>query len=378
MTSTKKILVSTGGGDCPGLNAVIRGVIRRAILGYGWEVWGCEDSYNGLLVEEGARLGLIKFELNMAHDLLTKGGTVIGTTNKGGPFQYPVKQLNGSYVTEDRSDLMVRRINELGFDYIISIGGDGSQLISLKLIEKGLKVIGVPKTIDNDLSATDQTFGFQTAVDIATDAIDRLRTTGESHDRVMIVEVMGRDAGWIALHAGIAGGANVILIPEIPYNIGAVIDVIQQRISINRPSSIIVVAEGAKEKEGEAVGLKREEKGQKIFQLGGIAGHVSHQISQHLDIETRVAVLGHLQRGGTPCAFDRLLATRFGVKAVDLAAEDMNGYMTALKTPDIIGVPIKEAISQYNYVDVNGPLVATARGLGIGLGDIATDIYRRA
>ena len=294
----KKVLVVTGGGDCPGLNAVIRAVVKRASQEKDWEVMGSIESYNGILKDP--------MELVVLNDLAVagihvRGGTIIGTTNKGGPFAWPVKQADGSWTTEDRSQQLLQRTKELGIDAVISIGGDGSQKISQKLFEMGFPVIGVPKTIDNDLSATDFTFGFRTAVQIATESVDKLVTTADSHNRVMIMEVMGRDAGWIALHSAIAGGAEVCLIPEIPYDINSVMDKVNSRFKNGKGFVVIVVAEGAKPLGGTAYGTKSKEAGYQNIRLGGVAYKLKQEIQEAgCEASIRVTVLGHLQRGGHP------------------------------------------------------------------------------
>ncbi len=363
----KKILVVTGGGDCPGLNAVIRAIVKRASQEEDWEVIGSIESYNGILKEPMQTVILNDQAVAGIH---VRGGTIIGTTNKGGPFAWPVKQADGSWTTEDRSQDLIQRLNELGIDAVISIGGDGSQKISQKLYEMGCPIIGVPKTIDNDLSATDFTFGFRTAVQIATESLDKLVTTAESHNRVMIMEVMGRDAGWIALHSAIAGGAEVCLIPEIPYEIDKVMQRINRRFHHGKGFAVIVVAEGAKPVGGTAVGTKSTEAGYQNIRLGGVAYHLKQQIQDAgCEASIRVTVLGHLQRGGTPLAVDRLLATEFGVKAFEMALEGDFGRMVSYRHPKIVSVPLEEATREYNYVSADSFLLKTARGIGISLGN---------
>ncbi len=363
----KKILVVTGGGDCPGLNAVIRAIVKRASQEDDWEVIGSIESYNGILKEPMQTVILNDQAVAGIH---VRGGTIIGTTNKGGPFAWPVKQADGSWITEDRSQDLLQRLNELGIDAVISIGGDGSQKISQKLYEMGCPIIGVPKTIDNDLSATDFTFGFRTAVQIATESVDKLVTTAESHNRIMIMEVMGRDAGWIALHSAIAGGAEVCLIPEIPYEIDKVMERINRRFHHGKGFAVIVVAEGAKPVGGTTVGTKSTEAGYQNIRLGGIAYHLKQQIKDAgCEASIRVTVLGHLQRGGTPLAVDRLLATEFGVKAFEMAMEEQFGRMVSYRHPNIVSVPLEEATREYNYVSADSFLLKTARGIGISLGN---------
>lgn len=367
MTRRKRILVATGGGDCPGLNAVLRAIVKKATGQHNWEVLGSIDAFNGVLSEP---MQLKVLDLAAVSGIHVRGGTIIGTTNRGGPFHWPVKRSDGTWGTEDRSDELIRRLQYQGIEAVINIGGDGSQRISQALFEKGLSIIGVPKTIDNDLSATDFTFGYQTAVEVATDAVDKLVTTAESHNRMMVLEVMGRDAGWIALGAAIAGGADIVLIPEIPYSIESVMRKIDDRFRSGRGFVIVVVAEGAKPTGGDVVATESDEVGYHNRKLGGVGRYLVGQVKQHMpDVEARVTVLGHLQRGGSPCAFDRILATQFGVAAVDLIKEQKFGYMVASDYPRIVALPLKEAIASYHYVELDHPLMHTARGLGICLGD---------
>jgi len=365
-TDIQKIMIVTGGGDAPGLNAVIRAAVKRAVLGYGWEVIGSADAFNGVLSDP---MDIIPLDMERVSGLLIRGGTILGTTNRGGPFEFPVKGPDGGWTTVDRSDDMIERIRGLGVDAVISIGGEGSQAISQKLFEKGLPIVGVPKTIDNDLSATDMTFGFQTAVETATDAVDKLHTTAASHDRVMILEVMGRDAGWIALASGIAGGADVILIPEIPYHIERVVERVATRERGGIKFSIVVVAEGAYPKEGVPFAQESNIVGRRQPILGGVGRWLVKQLQGKIDAEVRVTVLGHLQRGGVPCPMDRILATQYGVAAVDLVARGQFGHMVALQNQDIVSVPLTEAIRSYKHVNLQHNLVQTARGLGVCLGD---------
>ncbi len=364
---SKKLLIVTGGGDCPGLNAVIRAIVKRASTEGGWEVYGSIEAYNGVLLDPQE---IVRLDQGLASGIHVRGGTIIGTTNKGGPFNWPMEQADGSWKSVDRSDDMLDRLKELGIDAVISIGGDGSQAISQKLFEKGLNIVGVPKTIDNDLSATDYTFGFQTAVQIATEGVDKLVTTAESHSRVMIMEVMGREAGWIALHAAVAGGAEVCLIPEIPYDIDKVVERIQYRYQERRGFANIVIAEGAKPKDGSVLARESDEAGYQNVRLGGIGYQLKEEIkAAGCDASCRVTVLGHLQRGGTPIAFDRVLATQYGVKAFEMVLEGKFGHMAAYRGHQITDVPLLEAISEYNYVDPESFLVKTARGIGISFGD---------
>lgn len=358
----RKLAVLTGGGDCPGLNAVIRAIAKSA-HGYGVEVLGIRDGFRGAV--EGDFLPL---SLKDVSGILPRGGTILGTTNRDNPFAY---QMNVNGVTQpvDRSDDVIRNLQEHKVDALLAIGGDGSLNIALKFADKGLKVIGIPKTIDNDLMATDQTFGFQTAVDTAQEALDRLHTTAESHHRVMILEVMGRYAGWIALYAGVAGGADVILIPEIPYNLNRVALSTQKRAKQGKKFSIIVVAEGARPLGGEMV-VERMMTGRvDPVKLGGIGAKIGRDLEEHYGMETRVTVLGHLQRGGSPNAYDRVLATRYGTAAVDAALEEEFGVMVALQGREIVRVPLREAVDQIKLVPLNDPLLLAARTLGLEMGD---------
>ena len=363
-----KILVATGGGDCPGLNAVIRGIVKRASLEKDWKIYGCIESFNGILKDE---MELVEFNEQMVSGLHVKGGTIIKTTNKGGPFHFPVKQDDGTWTMEDRSGLMKKRLEALGFDAVINIGGDGSQAISKQLMDIGINVVGVPKTIDNDLSSTDFTFGFQTAVQIATEAFDKLVTTAESHNRVFIMEVMGRDAGWIALHTAIAGGAEVCIIPEIPYDPKKIAEKIETRYKDGMGFCNIVIAEGAKKVGGKVTGKTPSAFGDPHIKLGGV-GDVLRQELLDLGIEhdIRVTVLGHLQRGGTPVAYDRILATEFGVKAFELVKEQKYGNLVIYHHPDISYVPIEEALQKPNLVNPDKDfLIHTARCTGMSFGD---------
>lgn len=353
----KKLLVLTGGGDCPGLNAVIRGIVKSANREGEYEVWGSIMAFNGLINDP---LELVKLTNKKVGGIHVKGGTILKTTNKGNPFE-----------NEEKAKKVINRLKEEGFEAVINIGGDGSQRISQQFFERGVKIIGVPKTIDNDLSATDRTFGFTTAVQIATDSFDKLVSTAESHHRVMIMEVMGRDAGWIALHTAIAGGAEICLIPEIPYDIKRIVKKINSRYEAGRGFVNIVVAEGAKPKGGEVSILEEKTGGREHQRLGGVAFRLSAELkAAGCKAEIRETVLGHTQRGGTPVAFDRILATLFGVKAYDLVKEGAWGQMVTYRNNDITHVSLKEAISSYNYVNPDGFLVKAARSTGVVFGDL--------
>ncbi|MFM7467965.1 MAG: 6-phosphofructokinase [Vampirovibrionales bacterium] len=368
MLSKKKrrALVMTGGGDCPGLNAVIRAVVNRFSQEADWEVIGSIEAFNGLLRDPMELVTLTPETVEGIHSL---GGTIVKTTNKGGPFAWPVQQPDGSFKLEDRAEELKQRLEDLGVEVVISIGGEGSMDIAYRLQQLGINMIGVPKTIDNDLCSTDVTFGFQTSVQIASEAVDKLVTTAASHNRLMILEVMGRHAGWIALHAAIAGGADVCLIPEIPYDVSKVVDKIRGRMKNNRGFSIVVIAEGAKAMDGSTVATASDQTGYQNVIYGGVGHRLLEQIKDHMEVDARVMILGHLQRGGTPIAYDRVLATSFGVKAVELALEGKFGTMVSYRHPHFIDVPIKDAIAEYHYVSPSHPMVTTARGVNICLGD---------
>ncbi len=363
----KKILLATGGGDCPGLNAVIRSIVKAAKTHGGYEVYGSIEAFNGVLEEP---TDIVKLSRKKVAGIHVLGGTIIKTTNKGNPLSYPVQQPDGTWKTEDITAKLTKRIQDLGFDAVVNIGGDGSQKISQALFERGLKIIGVPKTIDNDLSATDLTFGFTTAVQIATDSFDKLVTTAASHDRVMIMEVMGRDAGWIALHTAIAGGAEICLIPEVPYDINRVVNTINKRYKKGEGFVNIVISEGAKPKNGSIVGQKSKDVGEEHIKLGGIANYLKHQIEESgCTAQVRTTILGHVQRGGTPVAFDRILATAMGVKAFEMIANEEYGKMVTYKNNEISSVTLAEAVSAYNFLSRDHYLVRTARTIGISFGD---------
>lgn len=362
----KKILVLTGGGDCPGLNAVIRGIYKRAKREKGWDVYGSIEAFNGVFKDPPE---LIKLGRSNTAGIHVKGGTMLKTTNKGSPLKFPVTQPDGTIKFIDRSDELAKRLKDLRFDAIVNIGGDGSQQISKALYDKGVPVIGVPKTIDNDLAATDVTFGFQTAVQIATDSFDKLVTTAESHHRVMIMEVMGRDAGWIALHTAIAGGAEICLIPEIPYDVKKIAQRINLRYKKGRGFVNIVVAEGAKPKEGTVTSRAGERESEHV-RLGGVAYELSRQLKElGCKADIRETVLGHVQRGGSPVAYDRVLASLLGVKAFELALNNDFGKMVSFKNNSITAVSLEEATKEHRLVDRDSFLVHAARGLAISFGD---------
>jgi ATP-dependent phosphofructokinase / diphosphate-dependent phosphofructokinase len=352
--------VMTSGGDCAGLNAVIRAVVKRAVLGHGWEVLGIRQATHGLL---GRPVDAVRLTPDTVAGILYQGGTILGTTNRGNPFAYP-RDGGGSI---DRSGEICEGYHVLGLDALIGIGGDGSLAILRRLARQGgWNVVGIPKTIDNDIGITESAIGFQTAVMVATEAVDRLHVTAASHDRVMVLEVMGRDAGHIALTAGIAGGADVILIPEIPYTIGSVCRKIEERRLSGRFFSLVVVAESVRSTTGEAK-MYTDAHGQSRY--GGIGEAVAKEVARCTGAETRVTVLGHVQRGGSPVHQDRVLASAFGVAAVDLVAGRRFDRMVAWQNRRVTDVPIEEAVRQYKAVDPEDDLVRTARGLGISFGD---------
>ena len=359
----KRIGVLTGGGDCPGLNAVIRGVVKASIGCYDMEVIGFEDGYEGLIQKR-----VIQMDWTKVSGILTQGGTILGTSNIANPFRWPVKDKKGEIRFTDISDNVVEFVNELGIDNIVCIGGDGTMAIAQGLSRKGIRIVGVPKTIDNDIWGTDITFGFDSAVNVATEAIDKLHTTAMSHHRVMVVEVMGRYAGWLALESGIAGGGDVILIPEIPYSIDSICEVVRMRSKQGRRFSIVVVAEGAKPEGGEQVVQRVVKESTDPVRLGGIGLKIANDIEERTGLESRVTVLGHLQRGGTPTAFDRILATRFGVKAAELCHDGVGGVMVAVRGVEIVAVPLSDIAGKTRTIDPQNPMIEVAKKVGTCLG----------
>jgi 6-phosphofructokinase 1 len=355
--------VLTGGGDCPGLNAAIRAVVKSAILKCGYRVLGIERGFDGLISGQQIR----ELTLKDVRGILPQGGTILGTANRGNPFAYPVT-VRGKTVLRDMSHVVARRLRSLRLRSLVVIGGDGSLKIAAELKRKGIPLVGIPKTIDNDLDATDVTFGFHSAVVTATEAIDKLHTTAESHHRAMVLEVMGRYAGWIALHAGLAGGADIILIPEIPFDIGELVAKVRERARLKSPFSIIVAAEGACPRGGTRVLQQTASENLGVERLGGIGAWVAREIERRTDVETRCTVLGHLQRGGGPTMFDRILATRFGVHAVDLVARGRFGRMVCLKGREMDSVPIERAIARAKLVPPRGELVLAGESIGISFG----------
>ncbi len=356
----KRIGIMTSGGDCAGLNPVIRAVVQRAIGTYGWEVIGIYRATQGLM---NRPLEVIHLDEAMVENWLTLGGTMLGTTNKGNPFAFPMP--DGTI--RDRTADIIEGYHHLGLDALIGVGGDGSLKILREIAQKGnLNLVGIPKTIDNDVAITERSIGFETAVNIATESLDRLHFTASSHDRVMILEVMGRDAGHIALNAGIAGGAHIVLIPEIRYNVQKVCAKIRQRKALGKNYTIVIISEAVCTDTGESL-EKIEAFGE--CRLGGIGQYLAAQISSATGAETRVTVLGHIQRGGIPAPLDRLIATAFGVGAVDLIAEGRYDHIVTWQNRQVVSVPIADAIGHYRAIDPNDTLVKTARGIGICLGD---------
>ncbi|MGZ5199506.1 MAG: 6-phosphofructokinase [Telluria sp.] len=363
-----RIAISTGGGDAPGLNAVIRAVVLAAAR-RGWECWGIRDGFNGLLAPEQC-IGEPVMRLTAAsvYGIGALGGTILGSTNRANPLHYPVPQPDGGMVETDRTGELAGLLRARGFDALVSVGGDGSMAIAHALHRAGVRVIGVPKTIDNDLDHTFATFGFDSAVGFATECIDRLHTTAYSQHRVMVVEVMGRYAGWIALHAGMAGGAHAILIPEIPYDPAIVAAAIDARDAAGHHHSVVVVAEGAQPASGKRSVLAAAEAG-RAERLGGIGAQLEHDLARLTGKECRSVVLGHLLRGGSPSAFDRVVASRFGAAAVRTLAEGKSGVMVALGDNTIGTVPLSEVAGRTKCVPADSDTVATARALGICFGD---------
>lgn len=358
----KKIGVLTGGGDCPGLNAALRAVVKSAMR-KGYEVIGFKDGYRGLVLND-----FVRFQSGDVSGILDRGGTILGTSNRDNPFHFKV-DMDGQTEYQDMSRRVGENLHMHDISCMVLIGGDGTLTSARDFSRMGLNVVGVPKTIDNDLSGTDYTFGFMTAVNTATDAIDKLHSTAESHHRVMILEVMGRYAGWIALESGIAGGADVILIPEIPYDIGKVALNVIERKNAGKNFSIVVVAEGAKPAGGEVVVSKVIKDSPDPVRLGGIGNRIADDLEKLTGIENRVTVLGHLQRGGRPCAFDRILATRYGVAAVEMLERGEFGRMVSLQGGVITSIPLDDAVGKLRTVPPDGEMVEISKRLGVGFGD---------
>lgn len=355
--------VLTAGGDCPGLNAVIRAVTKTAIHDFGMEVIGFCDGYYGLVQDKTLLL-----HRDDVSGILTRGGTILGTSNRYNPFHWPVRR-GGAVAHEDLSHKAVATYRRHKLDGLVCIGGEGTMACARDFINLGLRIVGVPKTIDNDITGTDQTFGFDTAVQTATEAIDKLHDTAQSHHRVMVVELMGRYAGWLALAAGVAGGGDVILLPEMPYDIRKVCAELETRARRGKRFSIVVVAEGARPCDGKMVVARTDENRPDKIRLGGIGQFVAQEIEATSGLETRVTVLGHLQRGGTPTSYDRVLSTRFGVKAAELAGHGKFGMMAALRGTEIVSVPIKSIAGKVRKVTPDHPLIAAARSVGTSFGD---------
>jgi len=365
MTSARpfRLAVNTGGGDAPGLNAVIRAIVLAG-LNEGWEVYGIQRGYQGLLSGDG----VIPLDQSSVQGITHLGGTILGTTNRGSPLAWPQPRPDGSIELVDRSGELINAFRERGLDALVAIGGDGSLHIASELSARGLPVVGVPKTIDNDLAATQVTFGFHTAVQTATDAIDKLHSTAQSHERIMVVELMGRHTGWIALFAGLTGSADSILIPEIPFDLDRVAEHVREKYRRGPRYAVVVVAEGARPEGGDVSVVDPGAPGENA-RYGGMGEQVAEELEKLTGFESRSLILGHLQRGGQPTAYDRLLALRFGAAAVDLVARGEFGCMVALDPPEILAVPLGEAVAAIKAVPRDGDVVATARRLGISFGD---------
>ncbi len=363
MSTPRKIAILTGGGDCPGINAVIRAVTKRAIAEYGMEVIGIQDGYYGLIYNCYRPLCYTDVS-----GILIRGGTILGTSNVDNPYHQGVER-NGRTVFEDVSPVAIANLKALDIDCLVCIGGDGTLTIASKLARDGVPVVGVPKTIDNDLRGTDITFGFDSAVAVATEGIDRVHSTAQSHHRIMIVEVMGRHAGWIALHAGVAGGGDIILIPEIPYDIGSIKEKINERTLAGNRFSIVVIAEGAKPQGGDVVIKRTVEKSTDPVRLGGVGMVLGAQLEQETGMETRAVVLGHLQRGGVPTPYDRVLATRLGTRAAAMVNDSKFGRMVAVRGDTLTEASLEEAAGGPRTVPPDHPLIASARSIGTCFGD---------
>ena len=358
----KRVGILTGGGDCPGLNAVIRGIVKSACHGYDMEVIGFMDGFLGLIEKRWSALSSVS-----ASGILTQGGTILGTTNKADPFAHAV-ECGGKKEIRDVSDDCVKLYHELGLDALICLGGDGTQSMAGKFAAKGMNVVGVPKTIDKDVAGTDETFGFDSARAMATEAIDRLHTTASAHQRIMLVEVMGRNAGWLALESCIAGGGDIALIPEIPFEIPAIAAALKKRNEEGKRFSIIVVAEGAYPHDGKQVTQSVYEREINPIRLGGVSHVIANMLERSTGMECRVAVLGHLQRGGTPTPYDRLLATRFAIKAMDLVVAGEFNRMVALINGQMDSVPIKDVVNRQKVIPLDSPLIRVAKAVGTSFG----------
>jgi len=363
MGKNGRIAILTGGGDCPGLNAVIRAVAKKAIIEYGLEIIGIEDGYDGAIHNRHRRL-----HYEDVSGIIALGGTILGTSNIANPYRYAMKESD-KLEFKDVSQQAISNINKLKIDCLVCIGGDGTLSIASRLFKDGVAIIGVPKTIDNDLRGTEITVGFNSAVCIATEAIDRVHTTAQSHHRIMIVEVMGRNAGWIALHAGIAGGGDVILIPEIPYEMGIIAGKVNERNKMGKRFTIVVIAEGAKPNGGDVVIKRIVKESNDPIRLGGIGFVLMSQIEKMTGIETRAVIIGHLQRGGSPTPFDRILATRLGTKAVDMVEKEKYGYMAGIKGNSLSEVSLDYVAKGPRRIPLDDPLIQSARSVGTCFGD---------
>jgi ATP-dependent phosphofructokinase / diphosphate-dependent phosphofructokinase len=360
--AVRRVCILTGGGDAPGLNAVLRAFVKTGV-DLGLDIYGSEDGFEGL-IQPGR---LVKLKKESVRGIVARGGSILGCSNRANPFSYPTRVEGGAEVLLDVSDRVVRRLRDHGVDTLVLVGGDGTMSMGLRFMQLGVPVVGVPKTIDNDLGCTDVTFGLETAVHTATWAIDALHSTAEAHDRVMILEVMGRDAGFIALLAGMAGGADVVLIPEIPYDVERVAAKVRQRTDNGASFSIVVVGEGARPKDGAVSILTGGQPGH-LPRLGGAGETLAQELEGRISHEVRVTVLGHLQRGGSPVARDRMLGTRFGVAAAQLCQQNRTGRMVALQGLSVVDVPLEDAVGQPKRVDPSGELTAACRAMGIELG----------
>jgi 6-phosphofructokinase 1 len=361
--SQQRVGILTGGGDCAGLNAVIRAVTKKAILEHGMEVIGIEDGYEGLV--EGRSRPLHYDDVS---GILTLGGTILGTSNTANPYRYLVRQ-GDAWLTENRLQDALKNFQALGLSALVCIGGDGTLSIAQKLMNDGIPIVGVPKTIDNDIPGTEVTFGFDTAVSVVTEGIDRIHSTAQSHHRIMIIEVMGRKAGWIALYSGIAGGGDIILLPEIPYRLERIVQKVQERSRKGRRFSIIVVAEGAMPEGGEAVIRRLVKDSTEPVRLGGVGFVLGEQIEQRTGLETRAGVMGHLQRGGSPSASDRILATRLGTQTVELLVKGEFGRMVGVRCGELVAVPLDEVARGHRLVPPDHPMIHSARSVGVSFGD---------
>lgn len=366
MPNPTRIGILTGGGDCPGLNAVIRAVTKTAIIEYGWEVIGFEDGFEGLINNQWQKL-----DYESVSGILALGGTILGTSNKANPFGYIMKDEAGNWIKKDLSEQCMTNYRNLGLSALVAVGGDGTLTMTNSFAERGLNMVGVPKTIDNDISGTDQTFGFETAVEIITDAVDKIHTTAMSHKRAMVIEVMGRNSGWLALYGGVAGGGDIILLPELPYSIDKVCEKVLDRSQRGKKFTIIVVAEGAKEIGGSQIVDRVVEDSPDPVRLGGIGRMVGKQIEERTGIETRVTVLGHLQRGGGPTAFDRILCTQMGKKAVDMIANQQFGQVVVLRNGKLETAPVGGSANKQRLVTSDHPVIAAARAVGTSFGTLA-------